>query len=201
MHNSTITGAIVSAPAAVNFRFEFLLHGLQSPVNIGMILRVAETYRFYVSIYDRYRVLQDAEKLHTMKDFSCGAMDRQGFRLITDDAALAKMLEGRRLLATSIERSTAALPDHCFQNGDLFALGNEYDGLPDDLFALADTVLHIPLPPMFTPKPASLHPIDPARTAPVARDGQPNLNVAISAGIICYSAYTHWLARSSSLEE
>jgi tRNA(Leu) C34 or U34 (ribose-2'-O)-methylase TrmL len=196
MHDSAAAGAITSAPAAVNLRLEFLLYGLQSPINIGMILRVAETYRFRVSIYDRYGVLENAEKFHTVKDFSCGAVDRQGFRLIRDDALLGKMLEGRRLLATAIECSTAALPDHRFQNGDLFALGNENDGLPDELIGRAETVLHIPMPAIFTPKPASRHPIDPARTTPVARDGQPNLNVAISAGIICYSAYLDWLARA-----
>ncbi len=189
MDDSVAAGPITSAPAAVNFRFEFLLHGLQSPINIGMILRVAETYGFRVSIYDRHGVLDNAEKFHTVKDFACGAVDRQGFRLIRDDAALAEMLEGRRLLATSIERSTAALASHCFQTGDLFALGNEYDGLPDELIGRADTILHIPMPPNFAPKPPSLHPIDPTRSAPVARDGQPNLNVAISAGIICYSGY------------
>jgi hypothetical protein len=45
-----------------------LLYGLQSPINIGMILRVAETYRFGVSIYDQFRVLDDPKRSSTITD-------------------------------------------------------------------------------------------------------------------------------------
>ena len=51
---------------------EFLLYGLQSPINIGMILRVAETYRFHVAIYDPFCLLDHPDKLRTISDFSCG---------------------------------------------------------------------------------------------------------------------------------
>ncbi len=168
---------------------EFLLYGLQSPINIGMILRVAETYRFYVSIYDPFCVLDRPDNLRTISDFSCGALPRRGFRDLADDAAIARILRGRRLVATSIVPTRFALPDFSFCRGDVFALGNEYDGLPEGLLSQADPVLHIPMPPGFMPKPKALHPIDPDRTAPVARDGQPNLNVAITAAILCYAAY------------
>jgi tRNA G18 (ribose-2'-O)-methylase SpoU len=186
---------VATTAASAKRGLELLLYGLQSPINIGMILRVAETYQFRVSIYDRHRVLEDAEKFGTIKDFACGAVARWGYRTIDDDAALAQALQGRRLVATSIERNTSSLPSHRFQTGDMFALGNEYDGLPDDLVARADEVLNIPMPQVWTPKPKSLNPIDPTRTASVARDGQPNLNVAMSAGIICYAAFAHWLTR------
>lgn len=168
---------------------EFLLYGLQSPINIGMILRVAETYRFRVSIYDQFRVLDDSGKLRTISDFSCGALPRRGFRGLAGDAAVTQLLCGRRLIATSTVPSSCALPDFRFCRGDLFALGNEYDGLPDALVSRADAVLHIPMPAGFAPKPKAYQPIDPDRTAPVARDGEPNLNVAMTAGILCYAAY------------
>ena len=174
---------------------ELLLYGLQSPINIGMILRVAETYQFRVSIYDRHRALENPEKFGTIKDFACGAVARWGYRTIEDDAALTQALQGRRLVATSIERNTSSLPSHRFQTGDVFALGNEYDGLPDDLVARANEILNIPMPQVWTPKPKSLNPIDPTRTASVARDGQPYLYVAMSAGIICYAAFADWLTR------
>ena len=186
---------VAAAAASAKRGLELLLYGLQSPINIGMILRVAETYQFRVSIYDRHRVLEDVQKFGTIKDFACGAATRWGYRTIEDDAALTQALHGRRLVATSIERDTSALPSHRFQAGDMFALGNEYDGLPDDLVARADEVLNIPMPQVWTPKPKSLSPIDPTRTASVARDGQPNLNVAMSAGIICYAAFADWLTR------
>ena len=190
----------VEAVAVPSERFqELLLYGLQSPINIGMILRVAETYQFRVSIFDRHRVLDDPAKLATIEDFACGALTRRGFRTVGHEAELAQVLNGRRLVATSIELGATALPSHRFRLGDLFALGNEYDGLPDAIMTRADTVLTIPMPAVWTPKPRSLSPIDPARTAAVAHDGQPNLNVAISAGIICYAAFADGLASEEAV--
>jgi tRNA G18 (ribose-2'-O)-methylase SpoU len=177
--------------------WELLLFGLQSPINIGMILRVAETYQFRVSIFDCHRILDDPEKLGTVEDFACGALERRGFQSVADEAALAQLRHGRCLIATSIERSKESLPSHSFVAGDLFVLGNEYDGLPDDLIASADCVLRVPMPDTWTPKPKARHPIDPSRTAPVARDGKPNLNVAMTAGIICYAAFADWLTKGS----
>ena len=58
---------------------EFLLYGLQSPINIGMILRVAETYRFHVAIYDPFCLLDHPDKLRTISDFSCGAFPDRAF--------------------------------------------------------------------------------------------------------------------------
>jgi tRNA G18 (ribose-2'-O)-methylase SpoU len=195
MNDPAFIAARPPASAAGGGRgLELLLHGLQSPVNIGMILRVAETYQFRVSIYDQPGVLDDAGKLRTIQDFACGAVERRGFRKVGDEPALTRLLHDRRLVATSIERGAVSLPDFAFRPGDVFALGNEYDGLPDAFVTRADVVLNIPMPAVWTPKPKSLNPIDPTRTATVARDGEPNLNVAMTAAIICYTAYAGWLA-------
>jgi tRNA G18 (ribose-2'-O)-methylase SpoU len=195
MHDpSTIAARPLATCAGGERGLEFLLYGLQSPINIGMILRIAETYQFRVSIYDKPRVLEDPDKFRTVKDFACGAVERRGFRSIRDEAGLRQILQGRRLVATSIERGATSLPNYQFCPGDTFSLGNEYDGLPEQVIAQADAVLNIPMPLVWTPKPKSLSPIDPGRTTSVARDGQPNLNVAMSAGIICYTAYADWLA-------
>ena len=175
-------------------QLDLLLYALQSPINLGMILRVAETYRVRVAIYDRHHVLDDPDKLATMEDFSCGAAARWGFRRIDDAVTLKSLRQGRRLIATSIEADSRALPNHRFRRADLIVLGNEYDGLPDDVVAGADIRLRLPMPAVWAPKPPSRNPIDPRRTAPVARDGKPNLNVAVTAGIICYSAHASLLA-------
>jgi tRNA G18 (ribose-2'-O)-methylase SpoU len=210
MHNpgiipSPATGADAmsdraSATAHDSPGLEFLLYGLQSPINIGMILRIAETYRFRTSIYDQFRVLDDPERFSTIKDFACGAVSRLGFNVLADEAALAQALHGRRLVATSVVPTGCELPDYKFRRGDLFALGNEYDGLPDTIVSQADSVLHIPMPAGWTPKPEAKRPIDPSRTAPVARDGQPNLNVAMTAAILCYAAYVSALGSGHLVE-
>jgi tRNA G18 (ribose-2'-O)-methylase SpoU len=186
----TVTDPSALAPgvAPEESGLELLLYGLQSPINIGMILRVAESYQFRVSVYDRHRIFEDQARLRTIEDFACGAVARRGFRLV-DEHDLKQRSDGRRFVATTIDAGTAALPSFRFRPGDVVALGNEYDGLPDEVIARADVVLNIPMPSVWTPKPKSLNPIDPTRTTTVARDGQPNLNVAMSAGIICYAAY------------
>lgn len=166
-----------------------VLDGLQSPINIGMILRVAETYQFRVAILDRFGVLADREKRQTIADFACGALERRGYRLLADEAALTAARRGGRLIATAIEGKAVLLPRHRFRPGDMIVLGNEYDGLSAGMVAGADLVLRIPMPEVWTPKPPTRNPIDPTRTGPVARDGRPNLNVALSAAIVCYSGY------------
>ena len=173
---------------------ELLLFGLQSPVNIGMILRIAEAYECKVSILDLHGVLDDPEKLSTTKDFACGALSRRALERLEGPSALGRLRCGRRFVATSIGRSVQPLSSFHFSPGDLLALGNEYDGLPEDVVAGADALVQVPTPAVWMPKAKSQSPIDPHRTAPVARDGQPSLNVAVTAGILCYAAYLEWLA-------
>lgn len=172
---------------------ELLLYAVQSPINIGMIMRVAEAYCFTVSIFDRHNVLEDTEKLRTIEDFACGSLTRRGFTLLSDEAALARRCAGRRLIVTSIAVGACSLQSVQFQAGDIIALGNEYDGLSDELLNRGTLKLHIPMPEVWMPKPVSSNPIDPTRNS-VSHDGTPNLNVAMSAGIICYSAYVSWIA-------
>src|SRR5262249_52793385 len=117
---------------------EFLLYDLQSPINIGIILRTAEVYQFKVSILDSHGVLGDREKLNTTEDFACGAMSRRVFQRLENPAAVARLRSGRRLVATSIAPNAFPLSNFHFARDDLIALGNEYDGLPDDLVASAD---------------------------------------------------------------
>lgn len=177
--------------AYASLGLELLLFAVQSPINIGMIMRVAEAYCFTVSIFDPYHVLQDREKFKTIEDFACGSLPRRNFVLLEDEAALALHRAGRRLIVTSIFPSVSSLPMVRFQAGDIIAFGNEYDGVPDKLVGEADLKFHIPMPETWIPKPLSWYPIDPTRGS-VLHDGTPNLNVAISAGIVCYSAYTSW---------
>jgi tRNA G18 (ribose-2'-O)-methylase SpoU len=163
------------------------LNSLQSPINIGMALRVAETYSTPVIIYDPTGVLDDDAKRKTISDFACGALQRCGYQLIARAEDVFDL--GGRVIATTIEPPSIGLPGFVFRPGDIVAIGNEYDGLPADFAARAETAVRIPMADVFTPKPASYTPIDAGRAAPVSRDGKPNLNAAMSAGIIVYTAW------------
>lgn len=162
-----------------------LLHELRSPINIGMILRLAETYGVSVAILGSGDVLADGERQRTISDFACGALQRKGYQIISGLGDLSGS-RPRRVIATSIDSSAVPLPAFQFEHGDVVVLGNEYDGLSDGIVASCSASLRIPMADVWTPKPASHRPIDADRTAPVARDGMPNLNVAVAAGVICY---------------
>lgn len=179
-------------------QLQLILVGLQSPINIGLILRLAEAYRFSVNIIDSDRVLNDSGKMSTVSDFACGALTRRGLNRLESSEALTQLRAGRRLIATAIGENTVPLTGFEFQPGDLIALGNEYDGLSDTFVREADVVIQVPTPPVWMPKEQSKLPIDPLRKAPVARDGEPSLNVAVTGGIVCYAAYAQWLANHSN---
>lgn len=181
------TGLPTGLPAAPPL--ELLLYGLQSPINIGMILRTAEVYRIPVAVVDCHGVFDDPEKLATIGDFACGALQRRPPWRLADAAAVARLRAGRRLIASTLGPGARPLGELVLGPGDLVALGNEYDGLPEELAAAADARLHVPAPDGWLPKPPSRRPTDPTRTAPVARDGRPSLNVAVTAGILCHAAY------------
>lgn len=162
-----------------------LLWGLQSPINIGMILRSAEVFGVAVVVHDVHAVFDDPARLRTISDFACGALQRVPPRRIGPQS----ITEDSRLVATSLEPGATPLPDFRFALSDCLILGNEYDGVPADLVARADIRLRIPMPEGFLPKPPSHNPIDPSRTLPVAHDGRPNLNVAAAAAILFYAAW------------
>ena len=113
---------------------------------------------------------------------------------------LERWRRGRRMIATDIEENTVSLPEFRHRPGDVFLLGNEYGGLPSDVREAADEVLSIPMPQVWTPRLEAIRPIDPDRGATVARDGQPSLNVAMTAGILCYAIYLNTLEAQGRLE-
>jgi len=166
-----------------------LLVGLRSPINVGMILRVAETYRAPVATLDCDAVLGNATNIATVSDFACGALQRFGFTRLGAFEDLRQWLKGSRLIATTIAKAAVRLPDFTFTSGDVIAFGSEYDGLDERVLSRADSLVTIPMADVWTPKPKSSRPIDPARASPPSNDGRPNLNVAISVGIVCYTAF------------
>ncbi|MET0383317.1 MAG: TrmH family RNA methyltransferase [Burkholderiaceae bacterium] len=185
-------------------RLHFLLNDLQSPINIGQCLRAAETYGIDLHIHDPRKITADADMLRTISDFSCGAWERRAFRGVNGAAAFLRSHPGR-VVATCLCPTAVRLPAFRFEPDDMVVFGNEYDGLGPDILDLADEKLYVPMPAACLPKPRSGKPIDPSRTHGVQRNGLPNLNVAVTAGIIAY-AHACWAedavhARRPSMRE
>jgi tRNA G18 (ribose-2'-O)-methylase SpoU len=178
--------AVPHASAPINGRL--LLHDLASPINIGMILRVAETYRMPVAVFDPRGVVK-GQALSTISDFACGALERLGVGHIEEEADLLRVLSTGRIVGTAIEPPTVPLPEFVFSRSDIILIGGEYDGLPPELLERTAVNVTIPMCDVWTPKPRSVSPIDPSRTKPVRSDGTPSLNAAMSAVILAYHAF------------
>lgn len=164
------------------------LWDLQSPINIGMILRTAEIYRVPVVVYDRRGVFGGSAALTTISDFACGALQRRPPAIYGEERRVREAISGR-LFATVIAPDAQPLQQTMIGADDCVLVGNEYDGLPDGLLAAADTHLMIPMPPGYYPKPQSASPIDPARSQKNAQDGMPSLNVAVASAIIMFEVF------------
>ncbi len=173
-----------------------LLNGLRSPINLGMILRVAETYKVGVALVGSASVIDDEHQLRIVSDFACGAFQRKSFVWAATIDDMLTRLSARRLVSTTVETGAASLSDFGFKHGDTVLLGNEYDGLPEDILSKCTLSIRIPMADVWAPKPPSFEPIDPSRTQGVARDGTPSLNVAMAAGIICYE----WFMRTGGAD-
>lgn len=183
--------------AALATPYRLLIHDVQSAINLGMILRVAETYAVPVDIWDPRHLFADPERVGWISDFSCGAFQRGAYRLL--DAEPSPHEQGGRLVATCLREDAEQLPQFEFRPGDRIAVGNEYDGLPESFIERADTRLYIPMPPTRTPKLPSRDPIDPARRDFVSRDDSPVLSAAMTVGVLCYAGYARELARQTAL--
>jgi tRNA G18 (ribose-2'-O)-methylase SpoU len=174
------------------------LHDLQSPINIGLILRAGEQFQIDVAMCDARGILKNKSKLLTISDFSCGALDRRPPRIVSSMAAFRKKKSGR-MIAACLDKNAKILRNFVFEPNDVILFGNEYDGLSREIIVAADAKLYIPLPPGAVPKPRSYSPIDPKRVAAVGRNGLPNLNVAMAATIIGYEMYSQRRHRSRAI--
>ncbi|WP_084355041.1 TrmH family RNA methyltransferase [Primorskyibacter flagellatus] len=163
------------------------LHALQSPINIGMILRSAEVFEAEVWIYDRYSVLCSDEARRTISDFACGAAERLNVRML--DMELQLPVHEHRIIATTIDSDAQPLSSFAWQADDIVCIGNEYDGISDTIAEKSDIALTIRLPNKHLPKPPSYSPIDPSRRTPPTNDGRPSLNTAVATSIILLDWY------------
>ena len=170
--------------------FTLVLKDLQSPINIGQALRVAESFNCPVCLSDQNAVFDSADKKKTISDFACGALQRAGFA----EFDLKKAKTVGRVIATCLDPNAEQLPDFVFTSTDFVVIGNEYDGLPETFIEHCHHKLYVPLATVATPKPASTQATDPARQGFSVEDEAPVLNAAMTAGIICYDAFRKTLA-------
>jgi len=166
-----------------------VMYGLQSPVNIGMILRVCEIYGVDVLFFDYYKVFAEIQSRNIISDFSTGAMDRKSWTIVQCKQELLDKLDDCRIVCANPCQSAKCISSFEWSRSDAVVLGNEYDGLTAEFRSLADAQIRIPMPRGSYLKPTSHYPIDPRRSEAPANDGNPSLNVATTAAILCCFSY------------
>lgn len=165
----------------------FLLDSLQSPINIGMILRTAEVFGHGVTIYDPYGVMKGGN-LDRVADFGCGSFGRRP-PFVSQDLETCLGRAPGRIVATAVTEEAIPLDAFEWRDDDCIVFGNEYDGVARGVAAHADCAIWVPVPPKHLPKPRSKDPIDPNRTTSVANNGSASLNVAATAAIIGHAIH------------
>lgn len=166
---------------------KLVLCGLQSPINIGMILRTAELFGNRITFVDTYSVQCDDESMKVISDFACGALERTGFESLNGYDELGT--GGSRLIATVASNKAKRHSDFVWRQSDIILIGNEYTGVPESLRASASEEVGIRMPNVYLPKPTSNSPIDPTRVQQIANPGEPALNVAVAASILIVTAF------------
>ena len=139
-----------------------LLQDVRDPGNLGAILRSAAAFGceqvllsgHCVDLYHP-RVLRSA----------MGALFRLRFAYLDAVSLLADALhaEGRRLLAAELREQARSLADVGARKGDVFVIGNEGHGLPEEVSALCDESVYIPI-----------------------AEGTESLNAAVAASVLLY---------------
>ena len=100
----------------------FWLYGLQSAINVGQCLRAAEVFKQRIAIYDAGKILVDHEKIRTISDFACGALQRVP---PIDTGPTPCFMPHQRLVATCLDDDAVRLPDFVFQPDDVIVIGND----------------------------------------------------------------------------
>ena len=141
-----------------------LLERIQDPGNLGTLFRTAEAAGAGGILMDRETVDPYSPKVLRA---TMGGIFRLPFRVAEDLRKEAEALrkQGYRLYAAHLKGQEAfdraAYPDRC-----AFMLGNEGNGLSEELTALADSLIRIPM------------------------EGQAeSLNVAVAGALLLYEAY------------
>lgn len=165
------------------------LCGLQSPINVGMILRTAEVFGRKVQFCDTSGITKSSANIDVIRDFSCGAFDRGALIKVVDSFESFQIPHGNRLIAATDNSRGICHQDFDWEPSDWLIIGNEYDGIPPIAMRRATYEITIQMPTGFLPKPPSNLPIDNTRNYAPSNNGQKSLNACVAASVIIAAAH------------
>ncbi len=119
-----------------------MLSEIRDPGNLGTIIRSAAAFGFDSVI------AADCADIYNPKTVraSMGAIFKMNIFTSRNSAETASALaKGRRLVAAALTDSSVSLDKFDCRSNDIFLIGNEGHGLSDDVVALCDAVVKIPI--------------------------------------------------------
>lgn len=147
-----------------------LLHNIRSAHNVGSIFRTADgagVTRIFIS---GYTALPLDERGHTHKDIAKTALGAEKAMPWAYDASPLTIIErqkasGWRIVGIELDERAHDYREFSLTAPTLFIFGNEVEGVPEEIRALCDELLMIPM-----------------------RGMKGSLNVSVAAGVILFSA-------------
>lgn len=121
-----------------------MLASLRDPGNLGTVARSALAFGI-----TRLIMTSDCTDIYSQKTLraAMGAIFKLDITVVSDGAAAVKELQasGRRVLAAELRPAAVSLLDICATRGDVFIIGNEGYGIPEDISSEADNSVFIPI--------------------------------------------------------
>ena len=127
-----------------------LLHSPEYRPNLSSMIRTAEFYGLKeIYIYDYHQILKapenkkgKADMNHLAKVWTAGAVDHITIHIIENDIEFITQYPSRTI-ATALALNTTDIHQFKFENEDLLIMGNEKEGLPEEILSLVDNTLMI----------------------------------------------------------
>ncbi len=121
-----------------------ILHSLQDTGNVGTILRTAAAFDSAHCV-----ISDDTADIYNHKTVraTMGALFSATLFITRDTKGFIEHIKSgdRRVYATALREDSISLKKHKFTPTDCFVIGQEGSGLPDDIIALCDGVIKIPI--------------------------------------------------------
>lgn len=147
-----------------------ILHNIRSAHNVGSIFRTADcagVEKIFLSGYTTSPIDRFGRKRNDVAKVALGAEETLPWERadIIFDCIKRLREEGRKIYAVEQHRLSTSCKDVVYEEGDVFILGNEVDGLPTSILESVDEIIEIPL-----------------------FGSKKSLNVSVCAGVLLFTA-------------
>ncbi len=127
-----------------------ILHNIRSVENVGAMFRTADgagVSKVFLTGYTPAPVDRFGRVIEKMKKTSLGATDMVPYEVYEHVETCIEKLQESGVSVIALEQQQNALPytDMSYPERIAFVVGNEVEGVPEEVCTLCDSVVHIPM--------------------------------------------------------